>query len=197
MTSEFINKLLDELERRGIRRNTIECILQEGSSLYLENPNDLDFKVIVSYYNPKAETFSPIVIDGTAVECCFYTPRDWNRVCDYKKAYFIVECPDMKCVYGDDSNFKRYDVLHDKNLQKYIINIYDKFLFNVDPNNKKIQPFKKKRLWNFLLFAYRIKNNSLEVTSTQLNTIQNAHDQKVEVESYQVLFEDIKRIVNA
>ena len=49
----------------------------------------------------------------------------------------------------------------------------------------------------FLIFAYRIKNNSLEVTPTQLNTIQNAHDQKVEVESYQILFEDVKKIVNA
>lgn len=190
---KIIKELIEELEKRGVRKNTIECILQEGSSLYLTNPNDLDFKVVVSHYNPKAETHKPIIIDNKKIECCFYTFKDWERVTSYKKAYFIVESQDMICVYGDGSKFKRYNVLEDIKLQKYVLDIYDKYLFNV--TNNKIKPFGKKRLWNFLLFAYRIKNNSRELIPAQIDMMQKAHDLKLEVIEVKPLFDSLKNII--
>lgn len=189
---KLIRTLIEELEKRGVRKNTIECILQEGSSLYLTNPNDLDFKVIVSHYNPKAETHKPIIIEGKKIECCFYTFKDWERVTSYKKAYFIVESQDMKCVYGNDSKFKRYNVLEDIELQKYVVEIYDKNLFN--PKGK-IKPFEKKRLWNFLLFASRVKNNSQRLTAEQIDMMQKAHDLQVEVAEVRPMFDSLKNSI--
>ena len=42
-----IRDILKELKKKGIKKDNIICIFQEGSSLYLEKYNDLDFKVVV------------------------------------------------------------------------------------------------------------------------------------------------------
>lgn len=196
VTKEFVEELISNLNKIGITTYNIECILAEGSSLYLDNVNDLDFKVIIKRHNDKAETIRTFNVLGYKVECCYYTYKDWANVMKYKKAYFITESPDMICVYGDDARFFRYDPVNDKEAQKYLVKIYDEHLFNYDENKKGSYEFKPKRLWNFLLFAYKLTNKSNTLTASQVATMQKAHDLELDKEEFRPLFNQIKGSVN-
>ncbi|MBQ4060412.1 MAG: hypothetical protein IJD46_00140, partial [Bacilli bacterium] len=168
----------------------------EGSSLYLETENDIDFKVIVKRYNPKAQVLKAFNIQGYRVECCYYTFKDWANIMNYKKAYYLDQCPDMICIYGDDSNFVRFDPVNDKEVRKYLVKIYDEHLFNYNENKKGSYEFKPKRLWNFLLFAYKLTNKSNTLTASQVATMQKAHDLELDKEEFRPLFNQIKGSVN-
>lgn len=196
ITQEFIDKLIINLNSIGITTYNIECIFLEGSSLYLEKVNDIDFKVIIKKYVDKAETLKTFIIDGNKVECCYYTFKDWSNVLKYKKAYFITECPEMICVYGDDTKFIRYDPINDKEVKKYLIKIYDEHFFNYDKNKKGSYEFKPKRLWNFLLFSYKYLNKSNTLTSEQIKTLQKAHDLELDKEDFRALFNQMKEQIN-
>lgn len=193
ITDKFKELLIKNLNSIGIPTSNIECILVEGSALYLKKASDIDFKVILKRYNPKAETIKIFNINGFKVECCYYTFKDWSRVINYKKnAQYIVESADMICIYGDDSKFTRFDVINDNELQKYIINVYDHCLFNYEENNKNGYKMKAKRLWNFLLFAFKIQNKSNTLTVDQLSVLQQAHDLVIDKEEYRPLFNELK-----
>lgn len=197
ITKEFVEELISNLNKIGITTYNIECILAEGSAIYLDSFNDIDFKVIVKRYNNKAEISQTFEIQGHKVECCYYTFKDWNRIFEYRtNAHYIAESPDMICVYGDDSRFTRYDVINNKDLQKYVLNVYDKGLFNYDENQKKIRRMSNKRLWNFLLFAYKLTNKSNTLTASQVATMQKAHDLELDKEEFRPLFNQIKGSVN-
>lgn len=193
----FKAKLIKNINSIGIPTINIECILIEGSALYLKKANDIDFKVILKRYMPKAETIKQFTINGFKVECCYYTFKDWARVTNYKNnAQYISESSDMICIYGDDSNFRRFDIVNDKNLQKYVIDIYDRNFFNYDKKNKKSFLLEDKRLWNFLLFAFKVQNGSNDLTHEQLSILQDAHDLKIDKETYRPLFNEIKSQLN-
>lgn len=197
INESFINEILKHINGIGISTYNIECILIEGSSLYLENANDIDLKVIVKRYNDKAEMIRSFSISNYKVDCTYYTVRDWNKVMDFKKdAQYIVESPDMICIYGDDKNFKRFDPINDKEVQRFVLNVYDKNFFNFDEKNKNTFLMKDKRLWNFLLFAYKVKNKSNTLTALQIETMQRAHDLELNKEDYRPLFNEIKEIIN-
>ena len=195
ITESFVAKLLKELNGIGITTYNIDCIMLEGSSLYLNNFNDLDFKIIVKRYFPKAETLKCFEIDGYKVECCYYTNQDWSKVMNYKKdAHYIMESPDMICVYGDDSNFYRYDTSN-KSIQRYVLNIFDKYFFNYDAKRKGTYQMKDKRLWNFLLFAFKVKNESNALSSAQIEKMQKAHDGDLTKADCKYLFDELKEII--
>ena len=94
---------------------------------------------------------------------------------------------------GCDRNCKG---CQNKDLQKYVINVYDKGLFNYDENQKKIRRMTNKRLWNFLLFAYKLTNKSNTLTASQIATMQKAHDLELDKEEFRPLFNQIKGSVN-
>jgi len=196
ITKEFVEELISNLNKIGITTYNIECILAEGSSLYLETENDIDFKVIVKRYNPKAQVLKAFNIQGYRVECCYYTFKDWANIMNYKKAYYLDQCPDMICIYGNDSKFVRFDPVNDKEVRKYLVKIYDEHLFNYDENKKGSYEFKPKRLWNFLLFAYKLTNKSNTLTASQVATMQKAHDLELDKEEFRPLFNQIKGSVN-
>lgn len=196
INDSFIEKLLIKINKIGITKYNIKCILLEGSALYLDSFNDLDFKVIVKYYAPKAETLFNFNIDGYTVECCYYTSTDWKKVHQNRKdAQYIAEAPDMITIYGHDDDFYRHDIVTDKNLQKYILDVYDKHLFNYNKKNKETYLFKDKRLWNFLLFAYKVKNNSHTLSNKQLANLQLAHDGLLTKEEFRSLFDELKELI--
>ena len=197
INESFINEILKHINGIGIATYNIECILVEGSFLYLENAYDIDLKVIVKRYNDKAEMIRSFNISNYKVDCTYYTVRDWNKVMSFKKdAQYIVESPDMVCIYGDDKSFKRFDPVNDKEVQRFVLNVYDKNFFNYDKKNKDTFLMKDKRLWNFLLFAFKVKNKSNELTDTQLELLQKAHDLELKKDDYRPLFNEIKEIVN-
>ena len=148
---DFINDLLANLNNIGIPIYNVECILVEGSALYLTNANDIDLKVMLKRYNNKAEMMKSFSISNYKVDCTYYTFNDWSRVLEYKKdAQYIVESPDMVCIYGNDEKFLRFDPVNDKAIQKFVIEIYDKYFFNYKKENKQTYKMDDKRLWNFL-----------------------------------------------
>lgn len=182
-----IETLIKCLNKIGISPYNIICILQEGSSLYVKHPNDIDYKVIVKKLNPVADIEQDFIIGGKKVECVYYTLKEWENVMLEHNAYFITECKDMKCVYGDDSKFKRYDVVNDINVQKYVLGIYDKYFFKDSD-----MYLGDKRLWNFLVFAYKVLNKTDKLTEEQLNLVNKAHDLKLNKDDFRPLFEKLK-----
>lgn len=195
ITNEFITELISNLESIGYSTNNIECILQEGSSLYLKNYDDMDFKVIVRHINPQAEIEKRFDIQGQTVECVFYTLREWNEVENFKNMiYFIAESPDMKLIYGSDRNFVRHDIVKDNNLAKKVLINYDKCLFNWNEDYKKqgYWQMEEKRLWNFLLFYFKRENGSHKLTPKQLKILQKAHDLKYSKTMFKDYFNKLK-----
>lgn len=192
ITPTFKERLLQNINEIGIPIASIECILLEGSALYMKRPHDLDFKVILKRYYNKAETIKRFRINGYKVECVYYTFKDWANVTKYKtNAQYIVESKDMICIYGDDSKFVRYDIVSDKELQKYVITIYDKNFFNYE-DNKKTYKMEDKRLWNFLLFAFKLQNNAQNLSEEQTLLLQKAHDLELTRDDYIPLFNELK-----
>lgn len=197
VNESFVNELLNCINSVGIATYNIECILVEGSSLYLKKVNDIDLKVIVKRYNNKAEMIRSFNISNHKIDCTYYTLRDWEKVMEFKKdAQYIVESPEMICIYGNDENFKRFDPVNDKEVQRFVLSVYDKNFFNYDKKNKTAFLMKDKRLWNFLLFAFKVKNKSNNINSFQLELLQKAHDLELKKEDYLPLFNEIKEIVN-
>ena len=169
--------------------------MQEGSSLYLKDYGDIDFKVIVKSKNENADTSRQFDIDGHIVECVFYTLKEWNDIIKYKKMiYFVTESPDMKVVYGSDRKFVRHDVVKDKYVAKRVLENYDRCFFNYVEDSKKYgwYPMEEKRLWNFLLFYFKCENKSHRLTQKQLKIPQKAHDLKYSKTMFRDYFNKLK-----
>lgn len=199
---QFVEELLKNLKSVGVSRESVRAIFIEGSALYLENPNDIDFKVIVKWRNLKAEIGKVFRIKGYRVECTYYTLDEWNRVDQSKRVfYYVTESPDMILVYGTDEGFKRFDVVSDETLARKVYNLYDKYLFNfkaLENTDRRSdeEPMKmpQKRLWNFLLFAYKIINGSHTLTAEQIRAVQDAHDLKTSIEDYRGLLDKLRNM---
>ena len=197
---QFVEMLLDEMRKIGVERKSVRAVFIEGSALYLEHPGDIDFKVIVEWHNPKAEIGKAFRIKGYKVECTYYTLAEWNSVDKSRRIfYYITESPDMVLVYGTEDGFKRYDVVRDRDLARKVLGFYDKHLFNVSTtdrmrgrNEEEPITMPKKRLWIFLLFAYKIMNGSHTLTEEQMRETQAAHDLNTKIEDYRTLFESLQ-----
>lgn len=193
-------KLLKVLDLLGYKRNNIICIYQEGSSLYVKNPHDIDYKVIVHHYNPKAKHHLDFDIYNKRSQATIYTLYDWNNIYKYKKdCLFIAKGMDMKKIYGNDSELTRYDIITNKKFAKLVIEAYDKCLFNyVSANSIYGYPMmNERRLYDFLVFAYKIKNNSQKLTRKQLKEINMVHDmENPNIEEYRPLFNEISALLH-
>ena len=193
----FVRKLLKSLAEIGIKKTDIICILLGGSSLYLNNSKDIDLKVIVKYRDPHVQESRSFDINGTEVDCIYYTLNEWNSIKYRETIYFVTESPDLVTIYGDDKNFIRHDILKDKELARRILENYNRSLFHYQDENilYGYNPMPPKRIWNFLMFAYKLKNNSHRLTKSQLKEIQKVHDSEVNVGQYEPLFNEISEIL--
>lgn len=185
---KFSNRVLAQVLKHGYRECDIIAIFQVGSSLYLKNTGDIDFKVLVSELHGD-EYFPPFTYKGIKCECSIHSLKSWNNLDGQYRAIYIAESNDMKLIYGCDKTVKKYDVLNDKDSQQYLMNLYNIALFNPTTMSK---PFEEKRLWNFLLFAFKYKNKSERLTPKQLKVLQQAHDLKVDKEQFRGLFNEMK-----
>lgn len=194
---EFLETLIKNLNGIGVTTSSIQAIYLCGSALYIDSPNDVDLKIMVRSINPKAEILRNFNILGVEVQPHLYTFRDWKRVREYKLATFIAESSDMLLIYGsEDNRFFKHDVTVDVEAQAYLLNIYDRYLFNYKKENKETYEFKPKRLWNFLLFAFKVLNASNTLTPEQIVELNKAHNKEVTLEEYRPLFEEIKSRIN-
>lgn len=163
--------------------------MRYGSSLYVKHYDDFDFKVIVKKRTEHTgETLEEEIL-GTKVHLVFYTLTEWQDIMNERDQCVVVECNEMECVYGSDSVFPRYDVVNDKEVQRYVLNLFDEQFFNVkDPE----MYLGDKRLWNFLVFAFKVRNHSNKLSFYQKHLVNKAHDLKLDKEKFRPLFEKLK-----
>lgn len=174
------------IEALPYNKSDIYCVLQVGSALYLKNSDDYDFIVIIKEHSPEVDESGTVIVDGKEIDFIHYTPLEWENVMKNQKAYFLTECVDAKCIYGDDKYFKRYDLVKDNQLKNYLLTVYELGLFG------KNSFMEKKRLWNFLNFYYKCQNKSHKLKRWQLKEIQNAHDLKLNKEDYRPFLKELK-----
>lgn len=195
VTNNFVSDLLYCLDDIGYPASEIVCILQEGSSLYLKDCGDIDFKVVVKNKNSCADILKEFDIEDKRVDCVFYSLKEWNEIAKYKKMlYFITESPDMLLVYGTDKDFVRHDIVKDKELARRVLDNYDKCFWNYQESYKiyGYYPMEEKRLWNFLLFYFKCENKSHKLTQKQLKILQKAHDLKYSKTMFKDYFNKLK-----
>lgn len=195
VTNNFVSDLLYCLDDIGYPASEIVCILQEGSSLYLKDCGDIDFKVVVKNKNSYADILKEFDIEDKRVDCVFYSLKEWNEITKYKKMlYFITESPDMLLVYGTDKDFVRHDIVKDKELARRVLDNYDKCFWNYQESYKiyGYYPMEEKRLWNFLLFYFKCENKSHKLTQKQLKILQKAHDLKYSKTMFKDYFNKLK-----
>lgn len=195
VTNNFVSDLLYCLDDIGYPASEIVCILQEGSSLYLKDCGDIDFKVVVKNKDSHADILKEFDIEDKRVDCVFYSLKEWNEIAKYKKMlYFITESPDMLLVYGTDKNFVRHDIVKDKELARRVLDNYDKCFWNYQESYKiyGYYPMEEKRLWNFLLFYFKCENKSHKLTQKQLKILQKAHDLKYSKTMFKDYFNKLK-----
>ena len=186
-----VRDILKELKKKGVTKDNIICIFREGSSIYLDHYNDLDFKVVVKEMPDGNGAYFPTTIKGQNVEFVYVTVPMWNNIMNRQAAYFLAECLDYELIYGDDSGFKRYDVFNDKKVQKYLVDIYDRYLFNFKDDGIAF-PFSEKRIWNFLLFYFYWINERNVLSDKQREELQKAHDGVTNIDKYRSQFEFMK-----
>jgi len=189
LTNEFVEDLLKELQKAGVIKFNIVCILHYGSSLYVKNYDDFDFKVIIKRRTPHTNNTIETRVLGSKVHIVFYTLSEWNNILNERDQCVVSECNEMTCVYGDDSEFTRYDVVHDKEVQKYVLNLFDENFFNCTKDEFYLGD---KRLWNFLLFAFKVRNKSNKLKWYQRHLINKAHDLKLNKENFRPMFERLQ-----
>lgn len=195
VTNNFVSDLLYCLDDIGYPASEIVCILQEGSSLYLKNCGDIDFKVVVKNKDSHADILKEFDIEDERVDCVFYSLKEWNEIAKYKKMlYFITESPDMLLIYGTDKDFVRHDIVKDKELARRVLDNYDKCFWNYQESYKiyGYYPMEEKRLWNFLLFYFKCENKSHKLTQKQLKILQKAHDLKYSKTMFKDYFNKLK-----
>ena len=195
VTNNFVSDLLYCLDDIGYPASEIVCILQEGSSLYLKDCGDIDFKVVVKNKNSHADILKEFDIEDKRVDCVFYSLKEWNEIAKYKKMlYFITESPDMLLIYGTDKDFVRHDIVKDKELARRVLDNYDKCFWNYQESYKVYgyYPMEEKRLWNFLLFYFKCENKSHKLTQKQLKILQKAHDLKYSKTMFKDYFNKLK-----
>lgn len=195
VTNNFVSDLLYCLDDIGYPASEIVCILQEGSSLYLKDCGDIDFKVVVKNKDSHADILKEFDIEDKRVDCVFYSLKEWNEIAKYKKMlYFITESPDMLLVYGTDKDFVRHDIVKDKELARRVLDNYDKCFWNYQESYKiyGYYPMEEKRLWNFLLFYFKCENKSHKLTQKQLKILQKAHDLKYSKTMFKDYFNKLK-----
>lgn len=189
LNKNFVEDLLKELQKVGVIKFNIVCILHYGSSLYVKNYDDYDFKVIVKHHTQHTKNTVETRVANTKVHVVFYTLSEWNNILNERDQCVVSECNEMTCVYGDDSEFTRYDVVHDKEVQKYVLNLFDENFFNCTKDEFYLGD---KRLWNFLLFAFKVRNKSNKLKWYQKHLINKAHDLKLNKENFRPMFERLQ-----
>lgn len=189
LTKEQKALVLLDIEKHGISPYNIVCVLRFGSSLYVKHPDDYDFKVFLK----KKTADSQSIIDSSLifgkVQYILITPHEWNDMLNLRGQCCIAGVDDMEVIYGDASSIRKYNVIEDKDVQKYVLNIYDYFFFNCTEPDYYLG---EKRLWNFLVFYYKMKNHSNKLTRHQLKMVSKAHDLKFDKEKFRPLFEKLK-----
>lgn len=189
LSKKFVDGVIAELQKVGVIKYNIVCIMHYGSSLYVKHYDDYDFKVIVKHHTPHTKNTVEGKVLNTKIHYVFYTMSEWNNILNERDQCVVAECNEMTCIYGDDSEFYRYDVVIDKEVQKYLVTTYDEHLFNCEDQEFYLGD---KRLWNFLLFAFKVKNQSDKLKWRQRHLINKAHDLKLNKEKFRPLFNELK-----
>lgn len=184
MISDYVDEILEYLEEHKIPKETVIAIYQTGSSLYFKDCGDVDIRVIATKRVPLP---NQAYIDGKYCDIIVRTPEDWNHASEEKyESYFLAQCPDEILLYGSESKVKKYDPLTDKQVQSSILKFYEKKLFNDSLT-------KPKKLWNFLLLAFKLQNNSNKLTEYQLKEMNKARKGLISAEKYRPLFDELKK----
>jgi len=189
LTNNFKTNLFKELEKFGVSKYNISYVLLYGSSLYVKHYDDYDFKIIVKRRTEHTKNTIETEVCGTKVHFVFYTIEEWNDLLNERDQCVVAECNEMICIYGEKNKLKMYDCINDKEVQEYLITLYDEMLFNCENNDFYLGD---KRLWNFLLFAFKFKNKSNHISWYQRLLINRAHDLKLDKEKFRPLFISIK-----
>lgn len=152
-TKEFKAKLEKAIEK-------LDCavgIYQVGSSVYLDNYNDIDLIVLVSrprfFYNWFEYKGHRVNIQSLT-KTAFENPFD----------LYSAEKHDIVCIWGEDK-LERIDFLAYPQYHETMKNMFEHII--------KKNP---KRKWNYLLFQFKIANKSHELTKEQIAELQKAHD---------------------
>lgn len=189
ISEKFVPELIKEIQKFGISRFNIKCIWHYGSSLYVKNYDDYDFKIIVKNRTEHTRNTIETKVLDNKVHLVFYTESEWNDILNERDQCVVSECNEMECVYGEDSGLTKFDIIHDKEVQKYVLCLFDEYFFNCIDEDFYLGD---KRLWNFLLFAFKVKNKSNRLRLYQKHLINKAHDLKIDKEKFRPLFENLK-----
>ena len=189
ITKDFVPELIKEIQKCGISRFNIKCVWHYGSSLYVKHYDDYDFKVIVKNRTEHTRNTIETKVLGSKCHIVFYTQSEWNDIMNERDQCVVTECNEMECIYGSEEGLIKYDVIHDEEVKRYVLILFDENFFNCTNQDFYLGD---KRLWNFLLYAFKVKNKSNRLSWYQRHLINKAHDLKIDKEKFRPLFERLK-----
>ena len=156
----------------------IKAIYTTGSSLFLPKPNDKD---VVRFYETKEEKREALIKyrhdDERDVHFDYVRPLTVFLGC------YIYHF--MELVEGEDLHLADFDIF-DAQIKKDYVALLNKYASWLKHDSK---------LWYHILTAcYMYKNNSYDLTATQLKTIQSVHDKGVTDSKYKFCIETLKEL---
>ena len=158
---------------------TIESINKTGSQLVSDNPNDLDFRVIVS----EDISMKKIYDADTKINIFIHSKKEFQDMCD-----FNVPLNTRYFVYMIDQVFRKYDnnnILGDsvcnfkllENAEKYKTMIEEKAKIHTRSNTSLVdRGVCHKHLWWIILGLMMIDNNSMEITNEMKEIALKCHN---------------------
>jgi len=162
----------------------ISCIMKIGSSIFFDDPVDIDYLVLVKNSKLKDLNIIKIQLDNEQVLDLFvvgeypYKLKIENfEFFKFYESLFLMNVLDLyqnNIIYGIypeiNMNFfeKEYEI---KNCMKNVVNAF--FLLDPIKNRRIVNGFLPKYLYNYAIILIFFKNNNTLVTNETLNFIKN------------------------
>ena len=143
-------KLIGELEYRGFHKNEIIAVFQKGSSLFLDDPTDIDFLIVTEERPRRRFPFAePFFLNGFQVDGMAVSLEEWKDPETYMPDSLVFESVFYRCIYGDASKVPTHSPKQASVLKRTLNLFRDNLFFPSDESRK----WPLKRMFAFLTLA--------------------------------------------
>ena len=174
LSEREISILKDYLLELGVRPSNVVSVYRKGSSLYVQDPNDLDLMVFTK--DPPAIHRAPrecvCVLRGLRLDVNVYSASEFDHIEDYEQHNFVHEEGDWEIIYGRPNAVRFHKLDLGEELTKFKAVLFDPYS----------QDYYPRRLVSFFVLARKLGYDVPQ------DLIERAHRDEIDPADYRAFF---------